>query len=109
VRPAYELNVSPIVRPLGPTAEAFGSLLTVNAPNVIVESVKWAEEGTALIVRLYEAAKSGTAATVRFHVPVQSVAKTDLLEENGKGLRLRRGAASLRLRPFEIATLRCEL
>ena len=108
VRPAYELNVPPIVRPVGPSAEPFGSLLTVDAPNVIVESVKWAEEGKALIVRLYEAAKTGTAATVRFHVPVQSVAETDLLEENGKELRLRRGAVGLRLRPFEIKTLRCD-
>ena len=109
VRPAYELNVAPLVCPAGPRAEGFDGLVSADASNVIVESVKWAEEGRAFVVRLYEAGRTGTAARVRFAVPVRSVNETNLLEEHPRKLALRRGVVRLRFRPFEIKTLRCQL
>jgi len=107
VRPAYEFNVRPTVHPCGADAVAAGSLLTVDAPNVIVEAVKWAEAGDGLVVRLYEASKTATRATLALAAPVREVVETNLLEDEVRALPLRDGEVTLELHPFEIKTLLC--
>jgi len=109
VRPAYELNVEPVAAPAGPRARDRDGLVEVDAPNVVIEAIKWAERGEALIVRLYEAGKKATRCRVRFRAPVRAVARANILEEPQRPLSLRGGRVSLALRPFEVATLRCEL
>jgi len=108
VRPAYELNVPVRWCKAGSAARGFAGIVSVDAPNVIVEAVKRAENGSGLVVRLYEAGKTGTNATVRFSAPVKSVGETNLLEEDRKRLKPKGGAVSLYMRPFEIKTLVCE-
>ena len=107
VRPAYEFNVAPTVV-MGGAAETF-SLVQVDSPNVIVEAVKWAEDEDAVIIRLYEASKTGTNAKVRFGFPVTAIHGTNLLEERAVTLDLKEGQVELYFRPFEIKTLRCRL
>ena len=109
VRPAYELNVAPVVHHVAKGADAFGSLLTVDAPAVIVESVKWAEQGRAFVARLYDAGGRGSRAAVRFDKRVHRVEETNMLEEEVRTLALRGGAVRLHLSPFEIKTLKCEV
>ena len=106
VRPAYEFNLPPAVSAASRAPEEF-SLLHVDAPNVIVESVKWVEDGDGFIVRLYEAGRTGTHARISFGVPVTSVSETNLLEEDPAELDLVDGVVGLYMRPFEIKTLRC--
>ena len=108
VRPGYELNTPPLTCAAPRGLTGIDSLLTVDTPNVIVESVKWAEAGRAFIVRLYEAERSGTRARVSFGVPVKAATQTDMLEESPSALKLTRNGVSLYLRPFEIVTLRVE-
>ncbi len=108
VRSAYELNVPLVTIPVGAKAEPIPSLVNVDAPNVIVESIKWAEEGDAFVVRLYDAQRLGGTATVSFGVPVKSVTRTNLLEEDPKKLRLKSNSVELYVKPFEVITLRCE-
>ena len=105
---AYEFNVPVRTVAVQPHAGNFplaASLLQVAAGNVIVEAVKRTEDGDGMIVRLYEAAQAGTRTTVSFHFPVQSVAETNLLEEDGRPLALQDGTVTLEFRPFEIKTL----
>lgn len=109
VRPAYELNVRPTAALVDASCRPVGSLLEVDAPTVIVEAVKWAEEGNAFVVRLYDAGKVGTKVRVRFGVPVTAVCRTNLLEEDPEPLAVRSGAVELMIRAFEIVTLKCEL
>lgn len=71
--------MQPVVHPVSFGVEKIDSLLTIGAPNVIVESVKWAEEGKAFIVRLYEVERSGVRTDIRFGVPVESVEETNML------------------------------
>ena len=78
----------------------------MDAPNVIVESVKQVEDGEGFIVRLYEAGRTGTHAKVSFGVPVTAVSETNLLEEDAAALEIVDGTVELYLRPFEIKTLR---
>ena len=106
IRPAYEFNVAPIVCPVDGGVREIESLLTVSASNVIVEAVKWAEEGKAFVIRLYEAERSGTSAVIRFSVPVESVEETNMLEEAPETLPVKNGRVSLYFRPFEIKTLK---
>jgi len=84
-------------------------LATLDEANVIVESVKWAETGKAFVLRLYEAGKTGSRATLRLNAPVRAVQQTNMLEEDPTALPIRSGRVKLYFRPFEIKTLRCEL
>jgi alpha-mannosidase len=72
---------------------------------VIVESVKWAEQGKAFVVRLYEAGKTGGRVKVTFNAKISSVSATNLLEEDARPLKLSGGAVRFTMRPFEIKTL----
>ena len=107
VRPAYEFN-SPVIALPGFSANEL-SLASVSAPNVIVESVKQSEDGSALILRLYEAEKTYTPCTVTFGLNVSRVEQTNMLEEEGTELPVADNAVSASFRPFEIKTLRVEL
>ncbi|MBQ7887697.1 MAG: alpha-mannosidase, partial [Clostridia bacterium] len=64
VREGYELNV-PVTRAAG-SAKAH-SLLSVDAPSVIIDTVKLAEDGSGdMIVRLYESKHAATKARITF-------------------------------------------
>ena len=105
VRPAYEFNLAPATTLAGGAASRF-RLAGVDAPNVIIESVKWAEDGGGFILRLYEAGRTATHAVITLGVPAKSVQETNLLEEEPKDLELNDGAVALYLKPFEIKTLK---
>ena len=104
VREGYELNC-----PLPVVAGAGGerSLFAVDAANVIIETVKPAEDGSGdIIVRLYEAKRMATRCTLRTTLPVKSAGQTDMLENVQSELALADAAVNLDLRPFEIVTVR---
>ena len=105
VRPAYELNV-PCVAVRGALKGAHVPLLSLDAPNVIVEAVKCAYdvEG-AYVVRLYECERTRTNCTVTFGRPVSTVSETNLLEEELSALKVNDNSVSLEFAPFEIKTL----
>ena len=109
IRPAYELNSPPIAFPCRGPNKTPPRLVSVDSPNIIIESVKWAQRGKAMVIRLYEAGKTATQARLRFHVGVSSVTRTNLLEERPRKVSVRNGRVRLRLKAFEIVTLRCEL
>lgn len=107
VRAGYELNC-----PVG-TAPGDGgerSLFRVNAPNIVVETVKAAEDGSGdIILRLYESMRTATNCRVQTSLPAQSAQQTNMLEEQPEDLPVADGAISLSFRPFEIKTLRLNL
>ncbi len=105
VREAYDLNVPAQAVP-GAAGER--SLFAVDAPNVVIETVKPAEDGSGdIVVRLYEAKRTATQCTLTTTLPVLSVTETDMLEETVKqAFTCEGGAIALNLRPFEIKTVR---
>lgn len=110
VRPAYELNIPVTVVQAGEKANRFDGLVSIDAPNVIVESIKWAEQGKGFVIRLYDAGKIGRTVKVTFNnvnVPVKSVDETNMLEEKPTKLALKNDSVSFFLRAFEIKTLYC--
>jgi alpha-mannosidase len=111
VRAGYEFNyplqvvaVDPHPGPL-PFEHAF---LTVDAPNIVIETVKQAEDGKDLILRLYETHRASARAAIRFGFPVQSVEEVNLMEESGTPLPIQDNILVLPFRPFEIKTLKIQ-
>jgi alpha-mannosidase len=82
------------------------SLVSCSSPNVIIETIKQAENGIGLIVRLYESQRKRGPVQVRFGRAVDSVWITNLLEENASALSVDGDSISLDLRPYQIVTLR---
>ncbi len=110
VRQAYALN-DPLLawvvehpsrtglRPLAP-------LVSCPAPNIVIETVKRAEDGDGLIVRLYEYQRRRGPVTLHTAFPLQTAWITDLLEENQQELDVQGNTFTLPVRPFQIMTLR---
>ncbi len=82
------------------------SLLTSYEKNVIVETIKRAEDGNGIIVRLYEFARRRGTVTLEIDFPLQAAYITNLLEENQEQLTPNGSTVSLFVKPFQIVTLR---
>ncbi len=82
------------------------SLFSVSSPNVIIETVKRAEDGNGIIVRLYESQRSRGPVQIQAGFGVQSAWETNLLEENESQLQVENDAIQLSLRPYQIMTIR---
>ena len=107
IREAYDLNVPALTVP-GAAGEQ--SLFSVDAPNVIIETVKPAEDGSGnVVVRLYEAKRAATRCTLTTSLPVVGAVQTDLLERAQGELACDGGAIALDFRPFEIKTVRLRM
>ena len=103
VRAGYEFNV--------PVTSAKGcadfSLLSVDKPNVVVETVKAAEDGSGdIVIRLYESKRASCTAELTLNMPVSSVYACDMMENRQNELACSEGKVKLPLRGFEIVTLR---
>jgi alpha-mannosidase len=80
-----------------------------DADGLVLQSVKRAEDGEALILRLYEAHGGRGTARVRLNRPVGSAQRATLLEEPLGDADIRDGAIAVSFRPWEIVTLRVDL
>ncbi len=106
VREAYDLNVP--MRVTGGACEGF-SAFGVDAPNVFIDTVKPAEDGSGdIVLRLYEAKRADTACALRVSLPVRRAWACDLLEDKREELTLADGGIDLRFHTFEVKTLRLE-
>lgn len=104
VHPAYQLNL-PLIAVKGDAVRT--PIAAIDAPNIIVEAVKPAEDGTdAFVLRLYECEGTQTRAQVRLGIPVSGATETNLLEDLLGALSLTDGAVTLHFRPFEIKTIK---
>ncbi len=106
IKPAYELNYPSLVFDGTAPCGNCGSLLNVDAENVIIETVKPAEDGNGFIVRAYETEGSYTMCNLVFDKALKSVFKTDMLEYDDEPINAENNRISLVFKPFEIKTLR---
>jgi alpha-mannosidase len=108
-RAGYELNM-----PLRVLAAAAGggplppvmSWLRPTEPNIVVETVKQAEDGDGLVVRLYEDAGASTPADLQCGVPLVRAEETDLIEDSSTPIEFADNRIRLVFRPYEIRTVR---
>ncbi|MGN0494287.1 MAG: glycoside hydrolase family 38 C-terminal domain-containing protein, partial [Acutalibacteraceae bacterium] len=104
VREGYKLNYAPIISVGG--SRLTKPLFTTDAANVIIETVKAAEDGNGYIIRLYETECSETAVKIKAGFDFKKVTETNMLEEPLRELKAEEKTVTLRLKPFEIKTLR---
>ena len=93
--------------PERPLSAAPTSFLQVDAPNVVVENWKTAEDGHGAIVRLVEV--GGTSADVRLNLPqfnLQQAWRANAVEENQEELPVSAHSLEVKMRPHEILTVR---
>jgi len=100
VREGYRLN-----NPLRVTrGVAFESAVSVDDPAIVIETIKPAESGNGVVVRLYESLGRPTRTALRVALPHGSAHLTDLLERPLGSADL----DSLEFGPFEIVTIHLE-
>jgi len=82
------------------------SLVSIDKPNIIIETVKRAEDGDGIIVRLYESQRKRGPVQLRLGFAVGSAWETNLLEENQSELSVENDSIHLNVKPYQIMTIR---
>ncbi len=82
------------------------SLVQIEPPEVILSSLKPAEDGDGVALRVYNIAPRPVEARARFPLAPGAAQRVDLNEENPSPVDTADGAVRLSLRPNEIATVR---
>jgi len=111
---AYALNDPLIVylsdcrpRPKPKAADhSLSSFVSVDRANVVIETVKRAEDGNGIMVRLYESQRRRGQVTLTTSFELAQVWRANLLEENQSALAPKGKSVNLSVRPYEILTLR---
>src|ERR687894_690102 len=108
-REAFALNAPlfPVMAQKDTLPQGF-SLVEAEGLELALGSLKLAEEGDSVILRLYEPHGARGECTLRFGRPVESVERVNLLEEAEGPVEVHKGAVRLRVQPFEVVTLRVE-
>ncbi len=83
-------------------------LITVDRPNVLVETIKWAADGNGLILRLYENERCRGPVRATLGVPFERVEPVDLLERPvaGSTVELTADGFDFMIAPYQIRTFR---
>ncbi len=109
VAAAYDLNNPILLRPASTaagTAEAPGSFVALDAPWAVIETVKRAEDGRGLIVRLFENQRNRGTVALRAGFPVAEAFVCNLLEEDQGGLAVSGDGVAIDLTPYQIVSIR---
>jgi len=105
VQAAYSLN-TPVHYAFVSGQSTSTPLAYVDTPNLIIESVKMAEDGKGIIVRLYECHNCRGAASLKLNRPIKAANRCNLEEKNGDALPIVDAGITFDYRPFEILTFR---
>jgi alpha-mannosidase len=111
----HEFNSDLIAVQLSPASryKTQNSFLRAEPDNVVVSAIKRSHNGKNIIVRLYEASGKSTFATLTMFRRPKTVKVVNLMEEKekefDKSITLRERKIRLRMRPFEIVTVRMKL
>ncbi len=107
VRRAREFNHPVLV--LSGHYQAPPSLITTADENILIESIKKAEESDEVVVRAYEAHGQATRTTFEVGLRVDQVVECDLMEQNPAPLKVSRSKFNVKLAPFEIKTFKLKI
>ena len=111
VQMAYDLNKPMTAVTLGAQegklADAY-SLVSVSVPNVILETVKKAEDSDAMVLRMYEAYNKKVNTTITLGFTPKRVTLVDLMENEIEEIAVTGNSFKLPVKPFEIVTVKVE-
>jgi alpha-mannosidase len=111
VREAYDLNYPVLAHPVdGPRSGSLRqdfSFAKIDAENVIIETLKKAEEGDAWVVRVYECMQNRVGAVrLKFGKPLKRAVETSLIEEEDIPVIQEQDCLVFPIMPFEIKTFK---
>ena len=107
IRPAYELNHPPVL--LSANQITGDSLCEVSESNIIIESIKWADDNSGYVLRLYESEGTATPCQVTLSSAGSAIHECNMLEDELNELEQTEKGIKLHFRPFEIKTLKVSL
>jgi alpha-mannosidase len=81
-------------------------VFSTNSKNVLIETIKKAEDGNGYILRLYESHRKRGVIEIAACFPIKTAWETNLLEENLSQCSISTGRIQIEFKPFEIKTLR---
>ena len=81
-------------------------VFSTNSKNVLIETIKKAEDDNGYILRLYESHRKRGLVEIVSYFPIKTAWETNLLEENSSRCFILDGKIQIEFKPFEIKTLR---
>ena len=107
VRRAYELNCPVCVSGRNKGEKSF---VSVDNPGVILDTVKYAEDGSKdLIVRLYESRGSFAKTKISFGFDIKEAYITNMIEENLENVNAENNEIAVALNAFEVKTIKIKV
>jgi alpha-mannosidase len=120
VREAYAINDPLIVSLSGNHGSRGGSdlkdfqiksnqlpaFITTDRNNIVIETIKRAEDGDGVIVRLYEFQRQRGPFSLKTFFPIAKVWRTNLLEENQEEISPKGNQIDYSIKPYQILTFR---
>ena len=82
------------------------SFLQIDSSDVIVETIKKAEDADGYIIRFFESKNQQESVTLTFSKEIKAVSKCDLIEEVEEDIEISQNQICLNILPFEIVTLK---
>lgn len=105
VREAYNLN-QPAITVEGGCPGTEVSFASVDKDNVIIETIKCAEDGNGTILRMYESENAKTNVHVTVNKPFAKAYICNLLEETESEAQVEGNQITLTCKPYEIVTVK---
>jgi alpha-mannosidase len=78
----------------------------VDDPNLVLDTIKRAEDSDAFVLRLYEAHGARGTARLRLAVPFASACRANALEDDGEALSLGDDGIAIAYRPHGMMTVK---
>ncbi|MBU0510994.1 MAG: alpha-mannosidase, partial [Chloroflexi bacterium] len=93
------------VNPQSPIS-SLQSLISTNRPNIVIETIKRAEDGHGIIVRMYESQRKRGPFTLTTNFLIAEAWRTNILEENQEEIPVKGTELQYTIKPYQILTLR---
>jgi alpha-mannosidase len=97
---------SPLLVASGSKSIPARSFARVDDPNLVLDTIKTAEDGDAIILRFYECHGARGKARVKIDLPFASASYSDVLERDGDPVNANGGTVDIPYLPFKIITLK---
>ena len=82
------------------------SFLSADVPNVIIDTVKPAQNGDGIILRVYESSQCRGKVNISSVLPFERVTECNLMEENERDIPTKGKSFAFDIKPFEVKTFR---
>ncbi len=111
IKQAYYLNDDLIITTGGNCEKeneinATKGMIKTNRDNVIIETIKKAQDGNGFIVRLYEAMRQRSEVTIKTGFKIGKCSLSNIVERDCGKIKAEKNEITMQIKPFQIVTLR---